>query len=343
MKKYVLLLICLSFLFTACNNEEIPTEETASSPNTENEAGEKMQLVDLSKRERETIDLLRMKQVNQTFEISERVIKIEGDASVDDYVLAEGKLYYAVSYASYYDELYRKDESAHAFKNKHNTQIRVYDVATGEDTILYQYEEEYAVGINDMRCQDGCLIWTGTVEGEEEMLCEQTVNLTDGERSYELFSEQLYGYDPFVSENPVTIGDVVTEYQHGNRWSKITVKSEGKKTEIGTRGLAVTAISNGDICVWNIPTQQNNIHIYDMINDKYYSMGFESTYTGRFGIYGQWFVIDLPDGLYAYDIPEGYYAKLTNSDLGRVFVADKGVYGVAYDSENNELKVTYIK
>ena len=343
MRKYILLLICLSFLFTACNNEEIPTEETESSLDTESESSDAMQLVDLSKRNRETINLEELMEVKPALNISEHVIKIEGDASVDDYVFAEGKLYYAIGYASYYYPFIREEEELPAFKNEYNTQIRVYDVATGEDTVLYQYQKDYAVEIGDMRCKDGCLIWTEAESEEYDwMMCEQTLNLTDGSMSYELFYEQLYDYVK-ESDKPVMVGDVVTEYQHGNRWTKITVKNEEQVTELGVKGLVTAAMSNGSVCIWNVPTSEDNLHIYDMVNDRYYSMGFDYVFYGGFGIYEQWLLMNLSDGLYAYNIPEGCYAKLTDSSIGSMSTTDEGIYGGTYDRENNELTVLYIE
>ena len=92
--------------------------------------------------------------------ISEHVIKLDENASIDEYIFAGEKLYYAIGYASYYYPFIQEGKELPDFKNEYNSQIRVYDIATGEDTVLYQYQKDYAVEIGNMRCNGECLIWT---------------------------------------------------------------------------------------------------------------------------------------------------------------------------------------
>lgn len=45
--------------------------------------------------------------------------------------------------------------------------------------------------------------------------------------------------------------------------------------------------------------------------------------------------MDLSDGLYVYNIPEGFYAKITDYNIGAMNTTDEGIYAGAYDNKNN--------
>lgn len=151
MKKRLAIIAMLVFCLTACSNEGKTDADTGSNTQEDSMQGEK-QITQLS--------VAKMQKKDADMQMQEFTIPHEKGTSIGTFAVADGKVYYALSYASYYEDPEGvKADADQKFDPKHNTQIRVFDTAALQDTLIYQYDEGRCVDVSDMMCNGKFLLW----------------------------------------------------------------------------------------------------------------------------------------------------------------------------------------
>lgn len=158
--------------------------------------------------------------LKENYEMEIVALKNEEYTYVTASCLYENTLYYAIDFQDYMDhmamEAYENDEEMPQFEKEYNTQIRAYDIESGKDELIYQYDEDFCVMVSDMQCNGEILLWEDyEVEKSFRILkwslqdamepveieldnvgsgCEYGISLT-------LYENTLYWYDYEKSDN----------------------------------------------------------------------------------------------------------------------------------------------
>ncbi|MBQ8519619.1 MAG: hypothetical protein IJ455_08490 [Agathobacter sp.] len=130
------------FLLTGCQKEEEYEE-----PNN----------IDL--KQREAIEINDSIFTNQDLElkISEVSVDIDSRAEARTCFVYEEKVFYSLDYEFFFQDPTWSDGIE--FDKSYNTQIRMYDMKSGEDRLLYQYDEEFCVVVLSLQYNGKTLIW----------------------------------------------------------------------------------------------------------------------------------------------------------------------------------------
>ena len=90
--------------------------------------------------------------------VSEVSIDLEPYAEVRTCCLYNEKVFYALDYMNFYDDP-MGEKGEQEFDKRHNSQIRMYDILSGEDRLVYQYNEDFCVAITDLQFNGEYLLW----------------------------------------------------------------------------------------------------------------------------------------------------------------------------------------
>lgn len=159
------------------------------------------------------------------FEVAESVLDVP-DFCRGYFCVYDDKVYYEVNFFDYLTDQTGLVGNK-PFEPQYNTEIRVCDMKSGEDRLLYKYMEESCVDITDITCNGEYLVWEDTDKGWN-MKC---MRLGSEEEPELLFtSEQNEG--DFWSVVPKLVEDKLYWYnQKGSSNNSITLYEYSFDTE----------------------------------------------------------------------------------------------------------------
>lgn len=211
-------------------------------------------------------------------DMKEVYIDIPKGADISTFCVYGDDLYYSFDYISYFE--YEANILRNAtFEEKYNTQIRVYNISTGMDTLLYLYDEDFCVQTTDMQSNGEVLVWEHYgVESDSwsimslDLQCEGSVEellIDNAEKgmlstvTLTIDEENLYWYDIIESEEESNS----VELKRYN-FEKEEVYTDQTELRLMTPYEHVSII--GDICTTysSINADTSGIFIYDMETDE---------------------------------------------------------------------------
>ena len=248
MRKWFVLFImslCIAFLLCGCENQEdINTEK--------NEIGQN-QNIDYSLVENLPLSKNVLREIADFPLSCSEISGLEkGEAVCNAFCVEKDEVYYALCYGALYELEYR------GFDSSHNTQIRVYNMKTQEDKLLYQYNEDFCVDVTDMYCNGEILIWEdyGT---SEEMWTIKGLALDEDEKVEVLIEGGMYN-NSMSTITPTLTDDAIYWYD--------VMDAENGEYALYKYDLSTREISLMQACR-NLATPYTHVPIIDEVLTTY--------------------------------------------------------------------------
>lgn len=181
MKKTYVIILALLFVLSGCKGQEtdIPLE-------SESQQEEHMEdTIDLTSAEPSQWKTEDFAEKSQDLSMQEVSLSKDADAASSTFCVTGDMLYYVLDYTNYYQNNEGTEEKD--FDKAHNTQIRMYDMKSQTDSLLYQYDEDFCIRITDMQCDGKVLIWEDYNVGDDSWRV-LAYNLSEAEQPEVLFA-----------------------------------------------------------------------------------------------------------------------------------------------------------
>lgn len=215
-------------LLTGCQKEEEDKE---------------LNIIDLTQREAIEISDSIFTEQNLELEVSEVSVEIDSRAGARSCFLYENKIFYSLDYEAFFqDSTWNEGQT---FDKTYNTQIRMYDINSGEDKLIYQYDEEYCVIVQSLQYNGKTLIWEeSSVQNDawKVMACDVVGTDLEAKMPYVLFKYgdadgKLNSATPIITEDAVLWYDLIKGrdyesviYKYDFKQNNITVLKSGIDT-----------------------------------------------------------------------------------------------------------------
>lgn len=86
-------------------------------------------------------------------------LPIPEHAEMNAFYYKDSMIYYVIGYASYYEQQMLEADKKIEFTDTLNTEIRGYNVETGNDELIYRYNASRPIEVSDILCGDGYVYW----------------------------------------------------------------------------------------------------------------------------------------------------------------------------------------
>ncbi len=339
MKKYVLLLICLSVLFFVSCGENFKMNDLTN----ENQIME--------------YDYQETDRISKEVVVDQFSFNNKSNQRIYPYMFFGNKIYYAIDYSFYYDD--PLGENKLEFLKEHNTEIHSYDLGTGEDKILYKYDEERCVSLWEMDCNGEYLIWEDNLQDEKwrilaikldeisepvEIISYQEDFGENWNVSIEIDEDNVYWYDAlYEREHPiilysynlkseeikvlkenldlyspyerfVVLDGIYSSYIYNSNETKIKVSDiKGNDIlELTTRGDILNPLCNDDICIWMDADNNKKIYVYHIKEESLEIIKTNSIFS--YAILRDYIFVNQQGGVLIYDVERKEYSDLVLSE-----------------------------
>ena len=101
----------------------------------------------------------------ETIKMSEIELSLHMNGNIGPIYIYNDIVYYSVDFIDYLTDHTGKGPVIE-FEDKYNTEIRMYNVKTGENELLYKYNEARPISVSDIQCNGKALVWEDYPLGE---------------------------------------------------------------------------------------------------------------------------------------------------------------------------------
>lgn len=247
-------------------------------------------------------------------------------------------------------ELKLEDASLLSFEEKYNTQIRVYDIKTDSDELVYQYHEDGCVDISDIIFDGTYLIW-------EEVKDDRTVYMLDPTTQTQPQKLDLESQ----AVNPFTLcGNYDISLEKGDGTSSITIQNidNHEKRTLSVKGAVNRPVANEYLCIWTEESGDADIlYVYDFNEGKLSQIEFSPGRLFSYALLDHYVIANQrressygKEGIYCFDLEEMTYEQLFSSeDDANTFLftfqgVDHSVYfELADQTDKNKIAILSVK
>lgn len=120
-------------------------------------SGKKATEIDITNEEVQMFEYQNSEWNRKTPALQDVVIHRPENSEVYPFCIYGNVVYYAITYSDFLTD--PTGEHPIAFKPQYNTQIRCLDITSGKDQLLYCYQEDRCVSIENIKCNGTQLIW----------------------------------------------------------------------------------------------------------------------------------------------------------------------------------------
>lgn len=168
-KKISIAILILTFILTSCSKSEVETINISDSGQVK------------------TYDYQESDFIAEKVKIDDFEINTQSDGNIRTFCIYDDTMYYTLDFLNYFENSTGL-KSDIVFEEKYNTQIRSYNLESGNDILLYQYEEEECIEVTDMQCNGKELVW-------EDYTKENTWNIKKMTINSDTLPEDIFSYD----------------------------------------------------------------------------------------------------------------------------------------------------
>lgn len=238
------------------------------------------EIIGLCGREPQQMQIDITSELSDNVDMNEVCINIPKGAGISTFCVYEDNLYYSLDYIDYLE--YEMNVLGEArFRESYNTQIRVHNISTGMDTLLYSYDEDFCVQTTDMQSNGKILVWEHYgIESDSwsimmiDMNCEENVgelsidNAEKGRMStvtLTIDEENLFWYDMIENEAETETNSVVLKRYD---FDKKEIYTEQTELYLSSPYEHVSIIDNVCTTYSSINKDVSSILIHDMKTDE---------------------------------------------------------------------------